>query len=89
MRKYLIAAVLVTEFTAPAFAAERFYLAHEPANGGGLMVPFYGVLPGHPTPPSSYFASGSTILPVIVCKSRTPSPSLSPIRTCVDGGHGS
>ena len=27
MRKYLIAAVLVTVFTAPAFAAEQFYLA--------------------------------------------------------------
>ena len=49
MRKYLIAAVLVPVFTAPAFAAEQFYLAHEPANGGGLMVPFYGV-PRHPTP---------------------------------------
>ena len=26
MRKYLIAAILVTVFTAPTFAAERFYL---------------------------------------------------------------
>jgi hypothetical protein len=29
MRKYLIAVVLVTVFTAPAFAAERFYLAYD------------------------------------------------------------
>ena len=29
MRKYLIAAVLVTVFTAPAFAAEQFYLAYD------------------------------------------------------------
>ena len=29
MRKYLIAAVLVTVFAAPAFAVERFYLAYD------------------------------------------------------------
>ena len=29
MRKYLVAAVLVTVFTAPAFAVERFYLAYD------------------------------------------------------------
>ena len=29
MRKYLIAAVLVTAFTAPAFAVERFYLTYD------------------------------------------------------------
>ena len=29
MRRYLIAAVLVTVFAAPAFAVERFYLAYD------------------------------------------------------------
>ena len=29
MRKYLVAAVLVTVLTAPAFAVERFYLAYD------------------------------------------------------------
>ena len=29
MRKYLIAAILVTVFTAPVFAAQRFYLAYD------------------------------------------------------------
>ena len=29
MRKYLLAAILVTVFTAPTFAAEQFYLAYD------------------------------------------------------------